>query len=138
MLVHVYAAAYPTDVAGLVLLDASHPDALSRFLAALSSHGKIGPQTLREFREGLALLTRNAEGVDWSVSADEARAAGSLGDKPLIVVTAGQFEPSQLMPWPPSLCRPFSLCLPRSFGVSLAPGSQCRTTLLGFQRTAST
>jgi pimeloyl-ACP methyl ester carboxylesterase len=73
MLVHVYESVYPRDVAGIVLLDSSHPDQQARMGASP-----------RNFP--------NPEGVDWIRSSDEARAAGSFGDKPLVVVTAGEHE----------------------------------------------
>jgi pimeloyl-ACP methyl ester carboxylesterase len=94
MLVHVYAAAYPKDVAGLVLVDSSSPDQARRFLAALPPPRTGAPPALRELRRILGETRRNPEGVDWTASADEARAAGSLGDKPLVVLTAGIFGPA--------------------------------------------
>lgn len=94
MLVRVYAAAYPHDVVGLVLLDASHPDQDSRFLAALPPPRPGEAQELRELRRAIhsAPHAPNVEGVDWQQSNDETRAVGALADKPLIVVTAGQHD----------------------------------------------
>jgi pimeloyl-ACP methyl ester carboxylesterase len=96
MLVRVYAAAHPRDVAGIVLLDASHPDQTRRLRAALPPRRPREPQTLRELRSAFADDFRNPEGVDWKKSSDETRATGSLGRTPLVVVTAGQNE------WSPS------------------------------------
>jgi pimeloyl-ACP methyl ester carboxylesterase len=92
MLVRVYAAAYAKDVAGLVLLDSSHPDQSSRFLAALPPRRTGEPRPLRQLRKDLAETPPNPEGVDWSGSSAQTRAAGPIGDKPLIVVTAGQSD----------------------------------------------
>ena len=102
MLVHVYAATYASDVVGLVLLDSSHPDQISRFLATLPPRRTGEPQALSQLRKGLQLqaTTPNAEGVDWSESSDQARAAGSIGNKPLIVVTAGEFDSTGLTAFP--------------------------------------
>ncbi|MGZ6669934.1 MAG: alpha/beta fold hydrolase [Solirubrobacteraceae bacterium] len=102
MLVHVYAATYPGDVAGLVLLDSSHPDQISRFLATLPPQRTGEPQALSELRKGLKLqaTTSNPEGVNWKESSDQARAAGSVGKKPLIVVTAGEFDSTGLTTFP--------------------------------------
>ena len=98
MLVRVYAARYAVDVAGVVLLDSAHPDQLERLLGALPPR-RVGENAMvRDLRRSLADESQpNPEGVDWTASADEARAAGSLGDRPLIVVTAGKDE------WPPEM-----------------------------------
>jgi pimeloyl-ACP methyl ester carboxylesterase len=102
MLVHVYAATYAGDVVGLVLLDSSHPDQISRFLATLPPRRNGEPHALTELRNGLRLqvTTPNPEGVNWSESSDQARAAGSIGNKPLIVVTAGEFDSTGLTALP--------------------------------------
>lgn len=94
MLVHVYADEYPREVAGVVLLDSSHPDQAARFRAALPPRRAGEARSLRQLRAALAVKTfPNAEGVDWAKSSDEARAAGPLGDTPLVVVTAGEHDP---------------------------------------------
>jgi pimeloyl-ACP methyl ester carboxylesterase len=93
MLVHVYVSDYPRDVAAVVLLDSSHPDQQARMLAALPPARAGEGRALRSVRAALAPRNfPNPEGVDWSRSSDEARAAGSFGDKPLVVVTAGEHE----------------------------------------------
>jgi pimeloyl-ACP methyl ester carboxylesterase len=94
MLVRVYADAYPRDVVGVVLLDSSHPDQANRSLAALPPRRPGEAQELRDLRTAFRSLLHgpNPEGVDWKMSTDEARAAGPLGDKPLLVVTAGEEE----------------------------------------------
>lgn len=93
MLARVYAAAHPSDVVGLVLLDSAHPDQDSRFLAALPPRREGEPQALRQLRKELAATLPNPEGVDWNGSSQQTRAAGPLGEKPLIVVTAGETDP---------------------------------------------
>jgi len=94
MLVRVYAAAYPHDVAGLVLLDSAHPDQDRRFLAALPPRRAGEAQELRDLRRAIHSSPNapNPEGVNWKLSTDETRAAGTLGERPLIVVTAGEHD----------------------------------------------
>ena len=99
MLVHLYAATYPGDVAGLVLLDSAHPDQISRLLATLPPRRNGEPHALSDLRKGLHLQATapNPEGVDLTESSNQARAAGPIGNKPLIVVTAGEdFDPTGL------------------------------------------
>ncbi len=94
MLARVYAAAEASDVVGLVLLDSSHPDQGSRFLAALPPRREAEPQPLRKLRKELVVTLSNPEGVDWNGSSQQTRDAGPLGEKPLIVVTAGETDPA--------------------------------------------
>lgn len=89
LLVHVYAAVYPKDVSGMVLVDSSHPDQVGRLLAALPPRRADEPVDVRVLRESL-VIGSNPEGVDFKKSTDEARRARDLGDKPLVVVTAGE------------------------------------------------
>lgn len=79
-----YASQYPQDVAGLVLVDATHADLDTRIAQLLS------PQ---QARERLAGLTFNAERIsvdDLLSSNEQVRAAGPLPDVPLIVLRHGQ------------------------------------------------
>jgi pimeloyl-ACP methyl ester carboxylesterase len=78
-----YAAKYPEDVAGMVLVDAVHPDLDIRIEALLS------PKQIQERRGDLEL---NQEGVrfeDILASEAQARAAGGLPDVPLVVIRHG-------------------------------------------------
>jgi pimeloyl-ACP methyl ester carboxylesterase len=116
--VRVYNRLYPGDVAGMVLVDSSHiderepirplPAALSYAQSALAQALK---QTgvLRVFMDGYFGPTpKGLTSQEWAIassfeprtlaenakelfleSAQEARAAGALGDRPLIVLTAG-------------------------------------------------
>ncbi len=99
MLVRVYADRYPDDIAGVVLLDSSHPDQIERLLAALPPR-RVGENAMvRDLRRFLTDESQpNPEGADWTASSDEARAAGSLRNRPLIVVTAGKDEWPLQMP----------------------------------------
>jgi pimeloyl-ACP methyl ester carboxylesterase len=88
MLVHVYAADYPQDVArcrpGRLLASRSeraNGSRRSRRRAPVRIRAHARP--LRPQGAGV----REPEGVDWARSSDEARAAGSLGTTPLVVLT---------------------------------------------------
>ena len=135
--VRVYNGQYPAEVAGMVLVDASHEDQLQRMPPAFQEFMKksnedlkrqkllapllirfgiarfsqrkvqVSPGVSREFAEELRYLQLEPKFVDSTVgemssfaeSADEVRASGNLGDKPLIVLTAGKnVDASQLPP----------------------------------------
>lgn len=127
--VRVYNHEYPNDVVGIVLVDASHEDQISRMSPALQAFEKKAenppkaqkivlpilirfgvvrllssrrsaqalniPEDLREEMFYLSLQPKFIDAVGSELeslpeSADEVRAAGNLGDKPLIVLTAGK------------------------------------------------
>jgi len=83
-----YAHQYPKEVAGVVLEDIAHPDQDARFLAALPPASPEDSQDLKDTREWLGTPQHDVNGVDWATSCDQARAVKSLGDIPLIVLTA--------------------------------------------------
>jgi pimeloyl-ACP methyl ester carboxylesterase len=118
----VYAAQYPNEVAGLVLVDASHPDQLARspalkaeqegsqrmlqFAPLLARLGIVRVSGMLEFMasglpaqqqaEMIAFLanrqqlgTMLAELAAWEIATEQTRNTGSLGARPLVVVTAG-------------------------------------------------
>src|ERR671937_2717558 len=87
-LLRVFASLYPSEVAGMVMVDASHPDQSARLLEVL------GPRRPNEASDVAALrqlLTRvnnpltNPEHFDIPGSATQVRAAGTLGSIPLVV-----------------------------------------------------
>jgi pimeloyl-ACP methyl ester carboxylesterase len=81
--VQLYASRYPTEVVGLVLVDAAHPDGNRRQEALL---------TPAQRDERHRLLAQNAEGVtvaELDESHAQARAAGPLPDVPLVVLRHG-------------------------------------------------
>lgn len=126
--VRVFSGAYPTAVAGMVLVDASHEDQVKMEPQALVNYSNKQDasskwQTLlqpalihlgiarlmtntsqpsylpRNFLEELRYLQLQTKFLDAtaselavfpSTSADEVRASGNLGDKPLVVLTAGK------------------------------------------------
>ena len=115
MNMRLYAARYPHEVAGVVLVDASHPDqelkgfrpslsplaaldpvllrlGVLRALFVLDGAAKV-PRELRDELEYLALQDKTiatdlSEVRSFPQSAAQVRTAGNLGDKPLIVLTA--------------------------------------------------
>ena len=77
-----YAHLYPATVAGMVLVDSSHPDQYPRFAEVLPpSHPEESP-ILAGLRDGPS----NA-GVDFTANANLIRATNGLGNKPLIILT---------------------------------------------------
>ncbi|NJN14869.1 MAG: alpha/beta hydrolase [Oscillochloris sp.] len=96
LLARVFVDRYPEEVAGVVLIDAVHPDWWQRALAALPPASPDESRRLQNFRRFLesdvADPSRNAEGLDIPATADEVRAAADFGDRPLIVLSAGIFD----------------------------------------------
>lgn len=89
--VRVYAGEYPDEVAGVVLVDSSHPDQAQAFLDALPDDGSA---VIADIRQGIEASYsdpgRNPEDLDVATSAELVRGSGDLGDRPLVVVTANQ------------------------------------------------
>jgi pimeloyl-ACP methyl ester carboxylesterase len=133
--VRLYTSRYPADVAGLVLVDASHEDqdsllppsvekymaeeraslgrqralaplliatGIARLMATDEGAGKLS----KEQRDKIRYLQLQSRFVEAAVSemevfaksADEVRAAGNLGDRPLVVLTAGKEEDGADLP----------------------------------------
>lgn len=123
--IRVYADQYPHDVAGMVLVDASHEDQLSRMppsmralleppsdsqlqiVSVLRSLGILRALGGDPSEEGLPqdfvrqlnylqhsqfMATTAAELRSFEQSAAQVRDAGTLGDRPLIVLTAGKYD----------------------------------------------
>jgi pimeloyl-ACP methyl ester carboxylesterase len=89
ILVHEFASAHRKEVAGVVLVDPSHPLQARRFLAALGPPRR-GESPIRNELRAFLRSPPNAENVDMAASAAEARRAGTLGNLPLVVITAGR------------------------------------------------
>ncbi|NTU82508.1 MAG: alpha/beta hydrolase [Chloroflexales bacterium] len=91
-----FVADQPEAVIGMVLVDAVHEDWWARALAALPPETAGDSERLRGFRRYLtsevADPAGNAEGVDIPAAAAQARDAGALGARPLVVLTAGTFD----------------------------------------------
>ncbi len=134
--VRVYNGQYPNDVAGMVLVDASHEDQNDRMTPALQAFMKKsieqlkwekmlapllirfgiarfsqrnqgeGPGVSKEFGQEMLYLQMQPKFIDASASelslfaesANEVRASGNLGDKPLVVLTAGKSADASQLP----------------------------------------
>ena len=87
----VFAAEYPTDTAGLVLVSTTHPDQFARWLALLPPPAPDEEKAVTEARAFLTNVqadpSRNEERLDMRASAAQAHRLGSLGSKPVIVAT---------------------------------------------------
>jgi len=95
LLVHEFASAHPSEVAGVVLVDSAHPLQAARFLAALGGPKPGEPLLESKLRNLLKEVPPNDEGLDVRASFREAQAAHTLGDTPLVVITAGiETDPS--------------------------------------------
>ncbi|PKB70809.1 MAG: hypothetical protein BZY87_09845 [SAR202 cluster bacterium Io17-Chloro-G6] len=81
LIVQLYAAQHPEDVAGVILVDSLHPENLDKAAEIL------GEQSMAALMLG---VRGNPEGVDLVASLDLAEASGDLGDIPLTVITAGR------------------------------------------------
>jgi len=95
LIVRLYAHQYPHDVAGLVLVDPMHEDQFERIGPLLPAAFPGEPEALTEFRSFWTTdwrdPTKNQEGVDFPACQAQAHTIGSLGDIPLLVLTAGNF-----------------------------------------------
>lgn len=95
LIVRLYAHQYPHDVAGLVLVDSMHEDQFERIGPRLFPPFPGEPQELTELRSfwttGWRDPTKNEEGVDFLASQAQAHAIDSLGDIPMLVLTAHTF-----------------------------------------------
>lgn len=87
----VFAAQYPADTAGLVLVSTTHPDQFSTWLALLPALAPGEEKAVTEARSFLTSMqtdpSRNEERLDMHASALEAHQLTSLGKKPVIVLT---------------------------------------------------
>jgi len=91
--VRLYAAKYPADVVGLVLVDPVHEAWWSRVAMLLPAATATDSAQLVELRRYFAAEggepEENAEGVDIATTATQVRHTGDVGDLPVIILTAG-------------------------------------------------
>jgi pimeloyl-ACP methyl ester carboxylesterase len=91
----VFASLYPSEVAGMVMVDSSHPDQFARWLEVLGPRRPNEASDVAAYRQGLTHLANplnNPEHFDIPVSAAQVRATGTLGTMPLVVLTAGKHD----------------------------------------------
>jgi pimeloyl-ACP methyl ester carboxylesterase len=87
--VRVYADLYPHDVAGIILVDTSHPAQFvefARIYPTPASNEASAIATSRPFFIDGPQPADNPEGMDVLASADQVSDAGSLGSIPLIII----------------------------------------------------
>jgi signal recognition particle receptor subunit beta/pimeloyl-ACP methyl ester carboxylesterase len=88
-----FASRYPHDMDGLVLVDATHEDLDARVLAALPAPAPGEPESLTAYRQAFSeQIIQEPEWIDWRATVEEMGASGTLGDIPLVVISAGRFE----------------------------------------------
>jgi pimeloyl-ACP methyl ester carboxylesterase len=87
-----FASRFPGKVAGMVLVDASHPDQDRRWLAAFGPARSDETEAVQKIRLHLASRTTpdsNPEKIDPKATAEQIQDAGGLGDRPLVILTHG-------------------------------------------------
>jgi len=85
-----FASQFPGKVAGMVLVDASHPDQDQRWLVAFGPAKADESETLQKVRGFLASRTTpesNPETIDPKATSTQIKGAHGLGDKPLVILT---------------------------------------------------
>lgn len=96
LIMRLFAAQYPQEVTGLVLLDVPHPQLALRELACLPPASAQEPPALTAFRDHVTAEwndpASNAEGFDIAASAQQILQCPALGTLPLVVITAGKDE----------------------------------------------
>lgn len=88
--IRMFASQYPDQVAGMVLVDASHPEQDQRWLAAFGPAKDGESDALKKIRGFLASRTTpdsNPEKIDPKATAAQIKGVRGLGDKPLVILT---------------------------------------------------
>jgi pimeloyl-ACP methyl ester carboxylesterase len=90
--VRVYASRYPAEVAGMVLVDSMHEDQFLTLGPMLPPPSPGEPAALTGVRQFWTAdwtnPAKNVEGIDFPVACEQGRAVRSLGDLPLVELTA--------------------------------------------------
>jgi pimeloyl-ACP methyl ester carboxylesterase len=99
-LVRVFADQYPEEVAGIIQVDAAHPDLGSRLLAGLPPESADEPEGVVFLRRFLTWASDsngsaypNPEGWDTQASNAQVRTTKPLGDLPLVVISRSPDSP---------------------------------------------
>lgn len=88
--VRVFAEQYPEEVAGLLLVDASHPDQLGALLPVLPAPTEGEARSITQARDQWSdpnSMMNNVEHFDFVASAEQVRNTGPYGALPLMVLT---------------------------------------------------
>jgi pimeloyl-ACP methyl ester carboxylesterase len=88
------------EVVGVVLIDSSHPQQLQRINAVLPPRRDDEPEVLRGFRDGPDRTAMGGEWFDFGKNADQFANDMSVGNIPLIVLTAAPQPPNDRNPLP--------------------------------------
>jgi len=92
----VFAWRYPHEVAGMVLVDSSHPDQWAPFAGIVPRETPVDGPLLNRFRRQFATLF-SLGAIDLKASATQMRDISWLGTRPLVVVSR---SPPHSMPVP--------------------------------------
>ena len=92
-----FATEYPDELAGLVLIDPSHPDWDAKVLELLPPESADEPETVTDLRYEFTVRRRDPmilqEYWDIDTSAELVRESGSLGDLPLVILMRDTSKP---------------------------------------------
>lgn len=109
-LVRVFADQYPEEVAGIILVDAAHPDMGPRLLAGLPPESDDEPENVMTWRQLFTWISDsnrspypNPEGWDTQASNAQVNATKPLGDLPLVVISQNPENPLFAANIPPTL-----------------------------------
>ena len=119
-IIRYFAYQHPDQIAGLVMIDFTHPDSAARTLAVIPPLALDDSDFLKEMRYNLTHVEVHAddpehdlEGFDFKACDDQAREASSLGDLLLVVIAAANHAKDEGDPVndptlvPPSLAAAF-------------------------------
>ncbi|MFN8441094.1 MAG: alpha/beta hydrolase [Caldilineaceae bacterium] len=88
-----FAATYPDEVIGMILVDAVHEDwwrkGAALLPAATANEDPAIAELRRYFTSDGGSPNENSEGIDIAATAEQVRKGGRFGDKPLVVLVAG-------------------------------------------------
>lgn len=87
--VRVFTQLYPQEVAGIILVDSTHPDQFEQMASAFPTAAPNESSVIATARPEIInpQPSGNPEGFDILASAEQVRQAGSLGNIPLIVIS---------------------------------------------------
>ena len=90
-----FANGHPDEVAGIVFIDATHPDEVDRLSAVFPPVRVDEDPRLAEVRQLIADIELDPPSaaigwIDLATSGEQARSAGDLGDLPVIVLSQGR------------------------------------------------